>query len=516
MSLSRLKGLSIPSVQHVRLVTSVAANEQQVDVDLTWKNAKPFKQIPHLGFFEMNKMMTKMRESGKPRYHELFGHFFKDRNTPILKTWIPFLGYQIFIHEPEDVQTLFANDGKNPVEPGFDFFVNYRNYKKDLFTGDKGLLGSHGEDWYKVRSMVQQDMMRPKSALHYMDDLSQVTNEFLDLVEKNLSDKRDIPDVVPLVYRWALEAVGDIFLDSRIGCLNDPPAKEAQEMVDCVENCLGDPMMGLVTLPPFWKIFKNKDFKDFDASAEKMFGITSKLIRNAQKRNEGKVYENEDEMSILAKLTKKCGTESTIPQTMAMDALFAGIDTTGNTSAFMLYLLGKNPEKQELIYNEIKTKLPSGKKLTPAILNDIKYPRAVLQETLRMLPVVGGIGRLTQKDIVLSGYQVPTGMKVSNTFVNTMRSEQHFEKADQFIPERWMRGCPMGNKKAHPFAYIPFSHGPRMCIGRRFAELEVKVLVIETLRRYKLVYDGPKVDLITPFINRPDGPIQVKFEKRID
>ena len=58
------------------------------------------------------------------------------------------------------------------------------------------------------------------------------------------------------------------------------------EMVSCVDVCLGDTMMALASQPPIWKIFKNKDFKDFDAAAVKMFSITSKLIKTAQKRNE--------------------------------------------------------------------------------------------------------------------------------------------------------------------------------------------------------------------------------------
>ena len=61
-------------------------------------------------------------------------------------------------------------------------------------------------------------------------------------------------------------------------------------MVACVDVCLGDPMMSLIALPPFWKIFKTRDFKDFDASAVKMFSITSKIIKTAQKRNEVVIF----------------------------------------------------------------------------------------------------------------------------------------------------------------------------------------------------------------------------------
>ena len=58
--------------------------------------------------------------------------------------------------------------------------------------------------------------------------------------------------------------------------------------------------------------------------------------------------------------------------------------------------------------------------------------------------------------------------------------EKHFPKPGKFIPERWLKG-PNGeaseSKQTHPFVYMPFGFGPRMCIGRRFAEIEIHILV---------------------------------------
>eukprot|EP00088_Acartia_fossae_P028188 TRINITY_DN28986_c0_g1_i6.p1 TRINITY_DN28986_c0_g1~~TRINITY_DN28986_c0_g1_i6.p1 ORF type:complete len:535 (-),score=114.95 TRINITY_DN28986_c0_g1_i6:246-1823(-) len=524
MSLSRMKIWNISSLrplaganincQSVRCTASTATAANQDASAVEWDNALPYKDIPKIGFWNLMKRMDEQRKDKKPRYHKLFADLFKEFNYPIMRLSVPFVGDQVVVARPEDVQTLLVNDGKHPVEPGFDFIVMYRNHRKDLFTQSTGLLGSHGEEWYKVRSMVQQDMMRPKSALFYLDDITMVTREFLDLLDKNLDAQGSVPDVIPLIYRWALESVGAIFLDSRIGCLNEPPAKEVDEMVKCVEVCLGDEMMELAGRPPIWKIYKTKTFRRFDAAAEQLFRVTEGMIKEAQKKNKDKVYSSRDEMSVLAKLTQKCGPDSTIPQVMAMDALFAGIDTTGNTSGFLCYLLGANPDKQELMYKEIMEKLPDPTQtITPAIYNELKYTKAVLQETLRMLPVVGGLGRLTTKDMVLSGHQVPSGTRVSFTSPLVMSSEEYFTEPDKFLPERWLRGCPQ-SKKHHPYAYIPFAHGPRMCIGRRFAELEVHVLAAELIRRYKLVYHGPPVDIITPFVNRPDKPIAMQFIRR--
>ena len=53
-----------------------------------------------------------------------------------------------------------------------------------------------------------------------------------------------------------------------------------------------------------------------------------------------------------------------------------------------------------------------------------------------------------------------------------------------------------------------------MCIGRRFAEAELLVLMVQLLRRFRLEYEGPPVNMITPFVNRPDGNLAIKFIRR--
>jgi cytochrome P450 len=59
------------------------------------------------------------------------------------------------------------------------------------------------------------------------------------------------------------------------------------------------------------------------------------------------------------------------------------------------------------------------------------------------------------------------------------KKEEHFPQPDKFIPERWLKGSNgelPESKKAHPFVFMPFGYGPRMCLGRRFAELELETL----------------------------------------
>ena len=93
------------------------------------------------------------------------------------------------------------------------------------------------------------------------------------------------------------------------------------------------------------------------------------------------------------------------------------------------------------------------------------------------------------------------------------KDPSQFHDPEKFIPERWLRGCPEQHS-AHPYASIVFSHGPRMCIGRRFAELEVYILAIKTLQKYRLEYHHESVGVMTEFVNKPDKTVKLRFIPR--
>ncbi|RXG58227.1 cytochrome, mitochondrial [Armadillidium vulgare] len=79
--------------------------------------------------------------------------------------------------------------------------------------------------------------------------------------------------------------------------------------------------------------------------------------------------------------------------------------------------------------------------------------------------------RVLHEDAVLGGYNVPKGNAIVAANIITARDEMYFKRSKEFIPERWMRDRPLG--PIHPYSSLPFSHGIRMCIGRRVAEQEM-------------------------------------------
>ena len=99
--------------------------------------------------------------------------------------------------------------------------------------GAPGLLTTKGEDWYQFRSKVQQPMLRPKSTLRYTPELETIAQEFIDKKIKVLRDPQNDQmgaDFLDEMYKWALESVSCLALNSRLGCLDANLTESSQQM----------------------------------------------------------------------------------------------------------------------------------------------------------------------------------------------------------------------------------------------------------------------------------------------
>jgi cytochrome P450 family 12 len=93
--------------------------------------------------------------------------------------------------------------------------------------------------------------------------------------------------------------------------------------------------------------------------------------------------------------------------------------------------------------------------------------------------------------------------------------EENFERANEFIPERWLKdnvdtNCPHA-KDSHPFAYLPFGFGSRMCVGRRFAELEIELLIIRLIREFEIGWNNPDLKFKSTTLNIAADPLKFKL-----
>lgn len=166
-----------------------------------------------------------------------------------------------------------------------------------------------------------------------------------------------------------------------------------------------------------------------------------------------------------------------------------------------MYFLAANKDVQHKLREEVTKALPgSSDFVTKESLEQLQYLRAVVKETMRIAPVTSANLRVMTKDVTLGGYNIPEGVSKQVLFKKKKKktclliymqqkavivphlylslSEQHYKNAHQFKPERWMRGDPASElKSTNPFVSMPFGFGPRSCIGKRLANLEIEVFI---------------------------------------
>lgn len=98
----------------------------------------------------------------------------------------------------------------------------------------------------------------------------------------------------------------------------------------------------------------------------------------------------------------------------------------------------------------------------------------------RVYSTVIGNGRTLQEDTVICGYNIPKGIQVVFPTIVTGTMEQYCKNADTFRPARWLKSSQGGTDEyIHPFASLPYGYGARMCLGRRFADLEMQILLVK-------------------------------------
>ncbi|ORE13712.1 cytochrome P450 [Rhizopus microsporus] len=172
--------------------------------------------------------------------------------------------------------------------------------------------------------------------------------------------------------------------------------------------------------------------------------------------------------------------------------LIAGHETTSATLAFTFYEFARNPSVQQKVLQEIADagithdKIPS-----PEQINKLRYLRQCMKETLRLYTPVQVINKTCIKDCVVSGgYLIKGGTAVTVTSQAMHWNPKVYPEPYKYDPDRW---SPEEEQKRSRFAWLPFSNGPRACIGMAFAIQEFLTVVSMLLSRFEFKYDGPPI-----------------------
>lgn len=224
----------------------------------------------------------------------------------------------------------------------------------------------------------------------------------------------------------------------------------------------------------------------FRKAAAKLHNFTMHFVRSAvDAANSGKAPSKESSNLLYALATQTKDREELRAQGTAV--LFAGRDTTAGLISWCFMRMAQHPDIYAKLRSEVLEVLPTDQAISFAQLKSCRYLQHFINEVLRLHPSIPFNNRVANKDTTLprggspneqSPIAVRKGQSIAFSLYHMHRRKDLWgEDALEFKPERWQRKVPA-------WQFLPFSGGPRICIGQQYSLIETSYLLVKVLREF--------------------------------
>lgn len=282
-------------------------------------------------------------------------------------------------------------------------------------------------------------------------------------------------------------------------------------------NRRGEVSAALGTLPelkPYATWLPDKFFTQGLAAVENLAGIA--IARVKQRLENPPDIDRKDLLSRLQEGRDEKGEPLGFEELTAeaLTQLIAGSDTTSNSSCALLYHVVRTPGVLEKLQAELDQAIPDGVRVPSFdMVRSLPYLEAVINETLR-IHCTSGIGLPREvpphsPGVHIRGHYFPPGTVLSVPTYSMHHSVEIWgPDADEFRPERWAYATDRQKN-----AFIPFSYGPRACVGRNVAEMEMKMIAATWARRYRVELRQDVMETREGFLRKPLG-LDIGLQRR--
>lgn len=276
----------------------------------------------------------------------------------------------------------------------------------------------------------------------------------------------------------------DVIMRAAFGVETNLQTDPDPEFVDKARNVLQTPLwIRFFSMFPFWEYFSK--YVSLLQNADYFLGLSRSILQ--QRRQQGH-SRNRDLVQLMLEAheetvhgVSKLSDDEVTAQSVTF--LIAGFETTGNTLCSTAYYLATYPEVQDRIIQEVDEALDSsGSKPLYDVVQRMPYLDQVISEVLRLCGPAFSLLRGCEEETVIKGVRFPKGIDVNIPAYVLHRDPEVWDNPLEFNPENF---SPEAKEKRDPYSYLPFGTGPRQCLGMRFALLEIKLGLLEILRRFK-------------------------------
>ncbi|TFK72654.1 cytochrome P450 [Pluteus cervinus] len=424
----------------------------------------------------------------------------------------------VFTSHPEHLKLILATDFNNFVKGN-----RFRNSMRSVLG--TGVFNSDGDMWKFHRSITRPVFTRDRISDFNLFDRH--TEAVISALKSRLRQNQPV-DFQDLMSRFTLDTATEFLFGNCVHSLatglpyphnvsegglflgrdevNTPLSKNttdfAKAFADVQEMIANRERLGWTW--PLAEILKDKTEEPMKVvngyiepivqealERQRLLGNTASSVDRDgwEKRAKEKEFrEDETLLDHLVSLTD----DAVVIKDETLNIMIAGRDTTAATLTFAIYLLSMHPHLANRLREEVLNKVGSSRRPTYDDIREMKYLRAVINETLRLFPSVPFNIREAVKattwpspDPTQPPIFLPAGTKIPySVLIMQRRKDLWGPDADEFDPDRFLDERLKKYLINNSFIFLPFNAGPRICLGQQFAYNEMSFMLIRLLQNF--------------------------------
>ena len=382
------------------------------------------------------------------------------------------------VNHPDYIKHILVNNHQNYNKgPGFE--------RVKMLLGN-GIIVSDGVFWRRQRRMIQPGFSRQIIA-GMMDEVKACNRRLLERWRQKAKNN-EVVDITEEMSELSLEIILRVLLAADY---------------DRILEELGENPFAILTQDP------SRDMK-LVLKYRALTGIIQGIIDHRRAHP----VEGEDFLSsFMAAVDKDTGEPMTDKELIdeVMTLIVAGHETSAGTLNWAWYLLAQHPAEMQELCDEVDA---AGFADVPAFeqLEKLPLARQILDETLRLYPPVWLFTRKAIHDDKIGPHDIPAGTNIFITPYYLHRHPDFWQAPEAFRPERFTDEA---IKARHKFVHIPFSAGPRRCIGDYFAMMELQMHLAMVAKQISLELISPQTLALAPDVNlRSKQPFEMRLSLR--
>jgi cytochrome P450 len=406
------------------------------------------------------------------------------RYGDLIRLNVPFVAH--FITHPDHVEKLLVASAKNCMDRGEDF-----RYFKPLMG--ESVLTMNGKPWVEARRRTMQ--LFGQSRLEKYTAIMARQAEILCERWRAQPAEGFVVDIASEMERLSFAVSAEVFL----GLSSPREVDEVREAVRFNARIVGDRMHAPIKLPEWVPTPRQRKGKRLIEAVDRR--IREIIIR------EREAGERKD--SALSELVHSQLEMDQLRNDM-VTFLVTGYETTGSMMTWTLYCLSRHEAIQRELGDALKGRAKAEELRGSDSLTHPKVQHA-LKEALRLYPPLLGFSRQLNVSESVGGYVIP-GKTILNFMVYlTHRHPEFWPEAEKFIPSRFESP---NVAKGHPWAWLPFGGGARVCAGARFAMTEGEIVMDRLLREFHFEFAGGEVIPRINITTMPHGPLLLRVKRK--